>query len=67
MKPCLKIFFDGDYTWVGVVLDNPKGRGTITHYSKLESLRGGRNEAITVMCGDCLCNGNYYYNDYLQG
>lgn len=44
MKPCLKIFFDGDYTWVGVVLDNPKGLGTITHYSKLESQRGGEND-----------------------
>lgn len=44
MKPYLQIFFDGDYTWVGVVLDNPKGRGTITHYSKLESLRGGSDE-----------------------
>lgn len=44
MKPCLKIFFNNDYTWVGVVLDNPAGRGTITHYSRLESQRGERND-----------------------
>lgn len=44
MKPCLQIFFLMEITRVGVVLDNPKGRGTITHYSKLESLRGGSDE-----------------------
>lgn len=58
--------FDGGYTWVGFVLDNPKGRGTITHYSKLENLRGGVSEAITVMRGDYLWNSNYHYCDCLQ-
>lgn len=51
--------------WLGTITPATNGHSGGTR--KLESQRGGRNEAITVMRGDCLCNGNYYHNDYLQG
>lgn len=36
MIPHLKIYFDNEYTWVGIARHNPKGHGLITHYFRLD-------------------------------
>ena len=34
MRPYLHVFFLSGYTWVGVVFDNPAGRGNKGCYSR---------------------------------